>query len=89
MVLDEGRGNVMWDQAGLLGRDARVRDPAFSVLAPGAGRVLTIDGLAKANLDRMLAHVKCNIKARNPWASRRGKDSKVSEDWIYFVLPSH
>ena len=46
------------DQTDLLDVDEWIRDPAFSVPAAAAAWVLTIDGLAKANLDQMLAHVK-------------------------------
>lgn len=75
-----GRGNVILDQADLLDMDTWIRHSAFSVLAPGAGWVLTIDGLANAKLDQMLAHMKWNLNAPNPLASCRGRDLKISEE---------
>lgn len=73
MALDEGRGNGMLDQA----------DPlvgfAPSVPVPGAGWVLTTDGLAFADLDQTLAHANFYLNVPNPLASCRGRDSKISE----------
>lgn len=86
----EGRGNVMLDQADLLDVHACTRDSAFFVPLPGAGSLLN-DGLAGADLDQILAHVKWDLKVPNPLASCRRRNSKISEvgmlDWICLVSP--